>query len=136
MEPSLDDGTRLAVCGNLAPFVAAGAFLRSRGIRDGDMITVTGTPGTAGSVAAFCVTDASRVEDAAKILPAATEAAPAKKKAVPKKAAPKKRASKKAAPKMANKKVAKKKTANKPAKAPAGKRAASNKKKKPAKPGK
>jgi hypothetical protein len=94
-EPSLDDRTILAICGDPNPFVAAGTFLKDRGIRDGDTIQVNGDSGTIGGVAVFCMTDASRVD---------TKGVAARKKAVATKKAPAKKApTKKAAPKPVSK---------------------------------
>jgi len=110
-EPSLDDGTRLARCADPSPFVAAGTFLRNRGIRSGQSINVDGDDGTINGDDVFCMTDASRTaslagaprkksgaKKAAKKVPAKTAKKAAVKRA-PKKAATKKSQRKKAAAK-------------------------------------
>jgi hypothetical protein len=85
-EASLDDGTRLAICDDPSPFVAAGTFLRNKGIKEGNKITVTGDDGTVGGVAAFCMTDAEKTATLAAAPPkkakakATQKAAPAKAK--------------------------------------------------------
>ena len=84
-EASLEDGTRLAICDDSSPFVAAGTFLRNVGIKSGKTITVTGEDGQIEGVSVFCMTDAT---------PAANLAAAPRKKATAKKAGAKKVSSK------------------------------------------
>ena len=89
-EPSLGDGTRLAICDDPSPFVAAGTFLRNRGIRSGQTITVTGDDGEIDGESVFCMTDATQ---------AASLAAAPRKKATAKRTAAKKTTSRSTAPK-------------------------------------
>ena len=60
-ESRLDDGTLLARCSDPSPLLAATAFMQSHGCEDGDLVVVTGTDGTIGSVAVFCIDDAKPV---------------------------------------------------------------------------
>lgn len=110
-EPSLDDGTRLARCADPSPFVAAGTFLRNRGIRSGQKIDVDGDDGTINGEDVFCMTGASR---------SASLAAAPRKKARAQKKAPAKKAAKKAAVKKAHKKAVTKKSPRKKAAAKKG----------------
>jgi len=71
-EPSLD-GTRLAICDDPSPFVAAGTFLRNLGITGG-RIQVTGDTGTIGGVSVFCMTAAAKVAALASASPKPTDA--------------------------------------------------------------
>jgi hypothetical protein len=54
-ESRLDDGTILARCDETSPLGAATSFLLNRGFKTGDRIQVTGTDGTIGGVAVFCM---------------------------------------------------------------------------------
>ena len=111
-EPSLDGGTRLARCGDPSPFVAAGTFLRNRGIRSGQTINVEGDEGTINGDDIFCMTAASRTASLAAALRKKPRAKKAAKKAPAKKVA-KKAAVKKAPEKAATKKSPRKKAAAK-----------------------
>lgn len=51
------DGTLLTRCDESEPISAATAFLLNRGFQSGDLIRVTGTDGTIGGVAVFCMDD-------------------------------------------------------------------------------
>jgi len=54
------NGTLLALCGEPGnSFSAATGLLGNKHLRDGDDVTVTGTPGRVGQVNVFCVQDAS-----------------------------------------------------------------------------
>jgi hypothetical protein len=57
-ESRLDDGTLLASCDDADPIGAGTAFLKNKGLRDGDDIWVTGNDGNLGNVDAFCMDDA------------------------------------------------------------------------------
>jgi hypothetical protein len=54
----LDDGTLLARCSEPDPIGSGTAFLKNKGLRDGDDIWVTGSDGNVGNAAAFCMDDA------------------------------------------------------------------------------
>jgi hypothetical protein len=60
-ESKLDDGTLLARCSEASPLDAATAFVEGKGCEDGDFIVVTGSSGTSGNVAVFCIDDAKTV---------------------------------------------------------------------------
>lgn len=60
-ESKLDDGTLLARCSEASPLDAATAFVEGKGCEDGDFIVVTGSSGTSGNVAVFCIDDAKAV---------------------------------------------------------------------------
>jgi hypothetical protein len=60
-ESKLDDGTLLARCSEASPLDAATAFVEGKGCEDGDFIVVTGSSGTSGDVAVFCIDDAKTV---------------------------------------------------------------------------
>jgi hypothetical protein len=57
-ESRLDDGTLLARCDETDPVGNATSFLLNRGFQSGDPIQVTGTDGTIGGVAVFCMQNA------------------------------------------------------------------------------
>jgi hypothetical protein len=57
-ESRLDDGTLLASCDDADPIGAGTAFLKNKGLRDGDDIWATGDDGKVGNVDAFCMNDA------------------------------------------------------------------------------
>src|SRR5262245_20951556 len=81
------NGFPLAICGATDPFGAATNFLAGRGFGNGSQVLVTGTPGTVGNTAVFCMTDVDA--PAAAVVVAAPEvveevvvvAAPAPKRA-------------------------------------------------------
>jgi len=116
------DGTLLARCDESDPIGAATAFLLNRGFQSGDVIRVTGTDGTIGGVAVFCMED---VQPAAAAAPLGIRAAKKATKKAPKKAAKKatKRATKKSAKKAAKQTLrSKKKGASKSRKGKSGRR--------------
>jgi hypothetical protein len=80
-ESRLDGGTLLARCGAGDPIGSGTAFLKNKGLEDGDTIWVTGQDGTVGDLAVFCMDDAG---------PQPPAAMPAEMKAVRAKSAPKK----------------------------------------------
>jgi hypothetical protein len=53
------DGILLALCGDPDPFGAATVFLESKGIGNGDRITVAGADGKIGNVKVICMTAAA-----------------------------------------------------------------------------
>jgi hypothetical protein len=73
---TLDDGSLLARCDESDPLGAATNFLQNRGFQDGDRIQVTGTDGTIGSTAVFCMTGVQAAVAAAlpaRVLPVAAK---------------------------------------------------------------
>lgn len=106
-QSSLDDGTVLARCSDTSPLRAGTAFLTGLGLQSGDRIQVTGTDGTIGGVAVFCMTAAQRVAQLAALAEAVPARARKRKKAAKqdkKKPAAKKQPTKKAAQKATKKK--------------------------------
>src|SRR5215469_16276226 len=59
-ESRLDDGTLLARCNETNPIGAGTAFLKNKGLKDGDNIWVSGNDGKVGDVDVFCMDDAGR----------------------------------------------------------------------------
>lgn len=56
----LDGGLLLASCSDADPIGAGTAFLKNKGLMDGDDIWVTGNNGNVGNVNVFCMDDAGR----------------------------------------------------------------------------
>jgi hypothetical protein len=75
-ESRLDDGTLLARCEASDPIGSGTAFLKNKGLEDGDNIWVTGKDGTVGDLVVFCMDDAGAERPAA--MPAETKALRAK----------------------------------------------------------
>lgn len=70
-ESRLDDGTLLARCNEANPVGSGTAFLKNKGLKDGDSIWVTGSDGKVGDDDVFCMDDAGRQGPTMAAAPAA-----------------------------------------------------------------
>lgn len=102
------DGVPLAICGAADPFGSATNFLAGRGFGNGSHVIVSGSAGTIGDTAVFCMTDVH----AAAVVAQVDEGAVGKmrKRAARKAAGTKRGAKKTVAKKRAVKTAAKKRT--------------------------